>query len=78
MSDVTEMLYRAENGDRKVAEELLPIVYDELRKLAAHRLSFCLFRAVPGGFSPPMQFAAGTFAGARVQPLGHPTQCLSN
>jgi RNA polymerase sigma factor (TIGR02999 family) len=35
MSDVTELLDRANEGDRRAAAELLPLVYDELRKLAA-------------------------------------------
>jgi RNA polymerase sigma factor (TIGR02999 family) len=39
MSQVTCILERAEQGDPKAAEELLPLVYDELRKLAAHRLA---------------------------------------
>src|SRR5574342_417268 len=39
MSDVTEILDRAAQGDRRAAAELLPLVYDELRKLAAARLA---------------------------------------
>ena len=39
MNDVTQILSRIESGDPTAAEQLLPIVYDELRKLAAHRLS---------------------------------------
>ena len=39
MSDVTEILARAQAGDSKAAHQLLPLVYDELRKLAAHRLA---------------------------------------
>ena len=38
MSDATLILQRAQNGDPGAAEELLPLVYDELRKLASHRL----------------------------------------
>ena len=34
MSDVTRILTKIESGDQKAAEELLPLVYDELRKLA--------------------------------------------
>jgi RNA polymerase sigma factor (TIGR02999 family) len=34
MSDVTRLLSQIEQGDAKAAEELLPLVYDELRKLA--------------------------------------------
>ncbi len=39
MNDVTQILSRIESGDPTAAEQLLPLVYDELRKLAAHRLT---------------------------------------
>src|SRR5262245_33519013 len=39
MSDVTRILSAIEAGDPKAAAELLPLVYDELRKLAAARLA---------------------------------------
>ena len=39
MTDVTQSLSRIESGDPTAAEQLLPLVYDELRKLAAHRLT---------------------------------------
>ncbi len=39
MSDVTLHLNRAANGDSAAAEDLLPLVYEELRKLAAHRMA---------------------------------------
>jgi RNA polymerase sigma factor (TIGR02999 family) len=38
MSEVTRILSALELGDPKAAEQLLPLVYDELRKLAAQRL----------------------------------------
>ena len=38
-SDVTSILSAIEQGDAQAAEQLLPLVYDELRKLAAHRLA---------------------------------------
>ncbi|MFO0842618.1 MAG: ECF-type sigma factor [Gemmataceae bacterium] len=38
MSDVTHLLDAAAAGDRKAAADLLPLVYDELRKLAAARM----------------------------------------
>jgi len=44
MSEVTQILQRIESGDRSSAEQLLPLVYDELRKLAAARMA----REVPG------------------------------
>jgi RNA polymerase sigma factor (TIGR02999 family) len=39
MSEVTEILVAIEAGDTKAAAELLPLVYDELRRLAAQRLA---------------------------------------
>ncbi len=39
MSDVTQILSAIEQGDPHAAEKLLPLVYDELRKLAAQRLA---------------------------------------
>jgi RNA polymerase sigma factor (sigma-70 family) len=39
MSDVTGILSQAESGDPSAAARLLPLVYDELRKLAAARLA---------------------------------------
>ncbi len=38
MSDVTRILSAIEQGDPHAAEQLLPLVYDELRKLAAHKM----------------------------------------
>jgi RNA polymerase sigma factor (TIGR02999 family) len=39
MSDVTRILSAIEQGDAKAADELLPLVYEELRLLAAQQLS---------------------------------------
>lgn len=39
MSEVTRILSAIENGDPHAAEQLLPLVYDELRKLAAERMA---------------------------------------
>jgi RNA polymerase sigma factor (TIGR02999 family) len=39
VSEVTLILERAQQGDPKAAEELLPLVYDELRTLAAGRMA---------------------------------------
>ncbi len=44
VSDVTQILERVDKGDGKAAEELLPLVYEELRKLAAHKMA----REAPG------------------------------
>jgi RNA polymerase sigma factor (TIGR02999 family) len=38
MSDVTRILSEIEQGDESASDELLPIVYDELRKLASQKL----------------------------------------
>ena len=38
-SEVTRILSAIEGGDPHAAEQLLPLVYDELRKLAAQRLA---------------------------------------
>lgn len=38
MKDVTRILNAIEEGDTQAAEQLLPVVYDELRKLAAQRM----------------------------------------
>jgi len=39
MSDVTRILTAIEQGDAKAADELLPLVYEELRRLAAQKMS---------------------------------------
>jgi RNA polymerase sigma factor (TIGR02999 family) len=39
MSEVTRILSAIEEGDPSAAEQLLPLVYDELRKLAAEKLA---------------------------------------
>jgi RNA polymerase sigma factor (TIGR02999 family) len=44
MSDVTRILHAIDQGDRHAADRLLPLVYDELRMLAAAKLD----REVPG------------------------------
>jgi len=38
MSEVTRILAAVEDGDQRAAEQLLPLVYDELRRLAAQKL----------------------------------------
>jgi RNA polymerase sigma factor (TIGR02999 family) len=44
MSEVSSILERVEHGDAKAAEQLLPLVYEELRRLAAYRMA----NEVPG------------------------------
>ena len=38
MSNVTQILGQIEAGDPRAAEQLLPLVYDELRRLAAQKI----------------------------------------
>jgi hypothetical protein len=47
--DVTQLLNALEQGDPHAAEELLPLVYEELRKLAAQRMA----QEQPGQTLPP-------------------------
>lgn len=37
--DMTQLLSAIDSGDPKAAEELLPLVYQELRRLAAHKMA---------------------------------------
>lgn len=39
MPDITQLLHEIEDGDPQAASELLPLVYDELRKLAAAKMA---------------------------------------
>ena len=39
MSDVTRILDRVQQGESKAADELLPLVYDELRRIVAHKMA---------------------------------------
>ena len=39
MADVTQILSQIESGDQTAAEQLLPLIYDELRKVAAAKMS---------------------------------------
>src|SRR5271155_2040537 len=39
MSDVTQLLQAASTGDPRAAQQLLPLVYDELRRLAAQKMA---------------------------------------
>src|SRR5215510_7007078 len=39
MNDVTRILTAIEQGDPRAAEQLLPLVYDELRRLAAEKMA---------------------------------------
>jgi RNA polymerase sigma factor (TIGR02999 family) len=39
MDDITYLLHASEQGDRGAASQLLPLIYDELRRLAAQKLA---------------------------------------
>ena len=39
MTDVTRILNNMEDGDPSAAEQLLPLIYDELRRLAAQKMA---------------------------------------
>lgn len=39
MSDITQLLQAMDRGDAKAAEELMPLIYDELRRVAARRMA---------------------------------------
>ena len=39
MSDITQILTALQNGEPRAAGQLLPLVYDELRRLAAQKLA---------------------------------------
>ena len=39
MSDVTRILEAIQRGDSQAADELLPLVYDELRRIAAYKMA---------------------------------------
>ena len=42
MSNVTRLLEAANRGDRQAAADLLPLVYDELRKLVAAKMGWVM------------------------------------
>ena len=64
MSDVTRILGRIQTGDAHAAEELLPLVYNELRRLAAHKLAI----EAPGQTLQPTALVHEAWL--RVQALG--------
>lgn len=52
MSEVTHILSAIEQGDPQAAEQLLPLVYDELRKLAAAKQTLEADWATVAGLAP--------------------------
>jgi RNA polymerase sigma factor (TIGR02999 family) len=57
-SEVSAVLRAAQTGDRQAAADLLPLVYDELRKLAAHKLA----GATPGQSFQPTDLVHEAYA----------------
>ena len=78
MKDVTHILRAIEDGDPKAANELLPLVYVELRKLAAYKMAHCaaghtlqptalvheVWLRLAGGDNPTFENRAHFFAAA--------------
>jgi len=84
MPDVTQLLQRIEQGDALAAESLLPLVYDELRQLAARQLSReraghtlnptalvheAYLRLVPQSDAAPQWSSRGHFFGAAAEAM---------
>ena len=57
-SHVSAVLQAAQTGDRQAAADLLPLVYDELRKLAGHKLA----RQTPGQTLQPTDLVHEAYA----------------
>jgi hypothetical protein len=77
MSEVTRIVSAIEEGDQQAAEQLLPLVYDELRKLAARKLAqkkpgqtLQATASASSSCSPPTSRAP---ASSNVAPLGRAT-----
>jgi RNA polymerase sigma factor (TIGR02999 family) len=84
MPDVTHLLSALEQGDPRAAEQLLPLVYDELRRLAAQKLAHekpgqtlqatalvheAYARLVGGGETPPRWDSRGHFFAAAAEAM---------
>ena len=66
MSEVTRILSTVEQGDPHAAEQLLPLVYDELRQLAAHKLA----RQMPGQTLQPTALVHEAYLRLVADPKG--------
>src|SRR5713226_4690203 len=67
VSDVTRILEAAQQGDPTAADQLLPLVYEELRRLAAHKMS----NEAPGHTLQPTALVhEGWLRLARSEPQG--------
>jgi RNA polymerase sigma factor (TIGR02999 family) len=67
MSEVTKILQAIAGGDPNAASQLLPLVYDELRKLAAHRLA----HQTPGQTLQPTALVHEAYLRLVGDPEGH-------
>jgi RNA polymerase sigma factor (TIGR02999 family) len=67
VSEVTRILTAIEQGDPQAASQLLPLVYDELRKLAAHRLA----QQTPGQTLQPTALVHEAYLRLVDEPSGH-------
>jgi RNA polymerase sigma factor (TIGR02999 family) len=67
MSQVTRILSAIEQGDPHAASQLLPLVYDELRTLAAHRLA----HQTPGQTLQPTALVHEAYLRLVGDPAGH-------
>src|SRR5215510_14151684 len=67
MSEVTQILHAIAEGDPSAASQLLPLVYDELRKLAAHRLA----HQTPGQTLQPTALVHEAYLRLVGDPEGH-------
>src|SRR6516162_1933885 len=67
MTGVTQILQAIVGGDPNAASQLLPLVYDELRKLAAHRLA----HLTPGQTLQPTALVHEAYLRLVGDPEGH-------
>ena len=70
MSEVTRILSAIEQGDPNAAEQLLPLVYDELRRLAAQKLA----REIPG---QTLQATALVHEAGLFRLVGSPSEAMA-
>lgn len=67
MNEVTQILHAIAGGDPSAASQLLPLVYDELRRLAAHRLA----HQTPGQTLQPTALVHEAYLRLVSDPDGH-------
>jgi RNA polymerase sigma factor (TIGR02999 family) len=67
MNEVTRILSAIEQGDPQAASQLLPLVYDELRQLASHRLA----QQTPGQTLQPTALVHEAYLRLVGDPQGH-------